>query len=247
VTPLGTFRNVIRLGRLRRELQGKPRPRHVGIVMDGNRRWARAEGHLNPSMGHRVGAEHIENALRWSERWGIEHLTIYVLSAANIRKRSSTEIDYLMELLETVVPAKVLSSGRPWTLHVAGDPSLLPASTAAALRHAAEASRELPCHLTLAIGYDGRQEIADAARAAVRRSGNGQLAPDDITSELGGGPVKEIDLVIRTSGEQRLSGFFPWQVAYAELFTSAKMWPDFGEVDFAAALHHYAGKRSTAH
>lgn len=208
--------------------------------MDGNRRWARAAGYGNPSIGHRIGAEHIENALAWSERWSIDHLTIYVLSAANIRKRSGDEVAYLMELLETTVPEKVLGSGRPWTLHVSGDPSLLPASTADVLRSAVEASAGRPNHLTLAVGYDGHQDITRAARAAVRRRGDEELRASDITACLSGGPVKDIDLVIRTSGEQRLSGFFPWQAANAELFTCRKMWPDFGEADFTDALAHYA-------
>jgi short-chain Z-isoprenyl diphosphate synthase len=221
--------------------------------MDGNRRWARAAGYANPSVGHRFGAEHLEEALRWCERRGIEHLTVYVLSADNIRRRAGAEIDYLMHLLETVVPEKVADAERRWRLHVSGDLRLLPDSTARALQGAVEQTRQRPCHLTLAIGYDGRDDIVRAARTALRAQlADGatatevvdRLGVEEITDGLVGGPVKDIDLVIRTSGESRLSGFFPWQSAGAELFLSPKMWPAFTEADFVEALRHYARKRA---
>ncbi len=233
-----------RLERLRRDVRRGPLPTHVGLVMDGNRRWARAAG-LDPRVGHRAGAEHVEDALRWCEDAGIAHLTIYVLSADNIRRRGGDEIDHLMVLLETVVPEKVLSRGGRWRLHVSGDMSLLPDPTRAALLAAVEATAGGSSHLTLAIGYDGRADIVGAVRDAVRRMRPGDVAPhvEDITRCLAGGPVKDIDLVIRTSGETRLSGFFPWQSAGAELHLCPTMWPAFGEADFLRALRTYAERR----
>jgi short-chain Z-isoprenyl diphosphate synthase len=220
--------------------------------MDGNRRWARATGHLDPSVGHRVGAEHVEDVLRWCEDRDIDHLTIYVLSADNIRRRASTEIDHLMQLLETVVPAKVLSRGGHWRLHVAGDLALLPVSTAAALTEAMAATANGPAHVTLAIGYDGRADVVTAVRSVLAEHTAGDLGlselaevvdADMIGAALPGGPVKDIDLVIRTSGEVRISGFFPWQSAHAELYFSDRMWPAFGEADFDDALAHFARVR----
>ena len=229
-----------RLERLRRDVRRGPLPTHVGLVMDGNRRWARAAG-LDARVGHRVGAEHVEDVLRWCEDAGIGHLTVYVLSADNIRRRGGDEISHLMTLLETVIPDRVLSRGGRWQLHVSGDLSLLPETTREALLSAVDATRQGRSHLTLAIAYDGRADIVHAARRAVLEGG--PVDVDDITRCLGGGPVKDIDLVIRTSGETRLSGFFPWQCAGAELYLSALMWPAFGEADFLRALRTYAERR----
>ena len=234
-----------RVDRLRRAVGTGPLPRHLGVVMDGNRRWARAAG-LDPRAGHRAGAEHVEDVLRWCEDVGIDHLTVYVLSADNIRRRGDVEIDHLMTLLETVVPQKVLSRGGHWRLHVAGDTALLPATTRAALDHAVAATEAGAAHLTLAIGYDGRADIVNAVRAAVLDLAPHGTAPDvdAITRRLPGGPVKDIDLVIRTSGETRLSGFFPWQSVGAELYLSSTMWPAFSEPEFLRALRDY-GERTT--
>jgi short-chain Z-isoprenyl diphosphate synthase len=207
--------------------------------MDGNRRWARAAG-LDVSAGHRAGAEHVEDVLRWSEDVGLEHLTVYVLSADNIRRRGAAEIHHLMTLLETVVPDAVLARRGHWRLHVSGDLTLLPASTRARLASVTEATRQAPSHLTLAIAYDGRADIAHAVRRAVLGLEPGETVDvDDITRCLAGGPVKDIDLVIRTSGETRLSGFFPWQSAGARLHLSSRMWPAFTEADFLRALLSY--------
>ena len=183
-------------------------PRHVGVVMDGNRRWARLAGFVNPSEGHRRGADHIEDLLGWCGARGVDHVSIYVLSADNIRKRSGSEVRYLFGLVTRVLPGIVERSGH-WSLHVSGDLSLLPDDAAAALRDAEAQTAGRRGHVTLAIGYDGRADIIAGIRGAVRagaaRDSDG-ITPADITAHLPGGPVKDIDLVIRTSGEQRLSG-----------------------------------------
>lgn len=218
------------------------RPRHVGVVMDGNRRWARRKGLVTASEGHRAGADHVEELLGWCSTRGIEHLSVYVLSADNIRRRSPHEIGFLFELVADVLLAVVERSGT-WSLHVSGDRGLLPERVAAALHEAETRTADRSSHVTLAIGYDGRQDIVDGIRDAIRSGAidaDLQVHPQAITGHLAGGPVKEIDLVIRTSGEQRLSGLFPWQAAHAEVHVSAKLWPDFGAADFDAALPHYA-------
>jgi short-chain Z-isoprenyl diphosphate synthase len=220
-------------------------PRHVGLIMDGNRRWARAAGQ-GARFGHRAGAEHLGDFLTWLQARGIEHATVYVLSADNIRKRAGAEVDHLFHLIETVVSEKVRES-ESWRLHVSGDLRLLPDTARDALERAVGATVGRPRHLTLAIGYDARGDIVAGVRAAVL-AGAGHLAGEQlaaaITDGLPGGPVKEIDLVIRTSGEQRISGFFPWQAQHAEIHVSPRMWPAFTERDLDRALADYATRRA---
>lgn len=216
-------------------------PDHVGVVMDGNRRWARAAGHLDSRVGHRYGADHVEHLLQWCTEWGVDHLTTYVLSADNIRKRPRDQVDYLFELLTTRLPELILRSSR-WALHVSGDLDLLPAAAREALIDAEQATADRPAHVTMAIGYDGRGDIVEGIRTALATYGP-DIDDADITASLPGGPVKEIDLVIRTSGELRLSGFFPWQTARAEIYISPKLWPDFTSADFATALRYFAERR----
>ncbi|PUA81959.1 polyprenyl diphosphate synthase [Nocardioides currus] len=215
-------------------------PTHLGVVMDGNRRWARAAGHASASAGHRVGAQHVEDLLGWCAEAGIEHLTTYVLSADNIRKRSATEVQYLFDLLTGTLPDLVMRS-REWSLHVAGDLALLPGEARTVLTSAVRDTAGRPRHLTMAIAYDGRADIVDAVRAAIR-AGHDATDPAVITGHLGGGPRKEVDLVIRTSGEHRLSGFLPWQTAHAEVVVSDKAWPAFAREDFEAALRMYGDR-----
>lgn len=222
-------------------------PRHVGLIMDGNRRWARAAGLARVSEGHRAGADHLEDVLGWLTARGIRHVSVYVLSADNIRKRDADEIGFLFQLIESVLPVKV-RQWRDWQLHVAGDVTLLPESCATVLRDAVEATRGRPAHLTLAIGYDPQSEVRDAVR---RMLADGQQAEGDalvaaISERLPGGPIKDIDLVIRTSGEHRISGFFPWQSQHAEIVFSDKMWPAFGERELDRALGEYSRRRSAA-
>lgn len=211
--------------------------------MDGNRRWARMAGITEPGAGHRAGAEHVGDVLSWASAWSVRHLTIYVLSADNIAKRASAEIAHLMHLIETVVPDQILSHPE-WRLHTSGDLSLLPDSTRRRLAALVDDTRGRPRHLTLAIGYDGRADIVQGIRGALLSAHGTRprtvITEDDVTSSLPGGPVKEIDLVIRTSGEQRLSGFFPWQTSRAQIVLSSRMWPAFTELDFADALLEYA-------
>lgn len=225
-------------------------PTHVGVIIDGNRRWAKTAGYTSPSVGHRFGAERVRDLLGWALAANIDHVTVYVVSADNLRKRDADEISGLHDIIRTVLPTVVLESPA-WRLHLAGNLSLLPDDAAAELRSSRDRTLGRPRHVTLAIGYDGRQDIVDAVRTALLRDADSTsiaaLDVHEITGALGGGPVKDIDLVIRTSGEQRLSGFCPWQTEHAEFYVSNKMWPAFARRDFVAALQHYADAQRRQH
>lgn len=223
-------------------------PRHVGLIMDGNRRWARAQRHLDVSFGHQVGAEHLSNLLEWLAAREIDHASAYVLSADNIRKRDAQEISFLFGLIENTIPQRVRAA-KCWRLHVSGDLELLPSSTRNALLEAIEETRDRPGHLTLAIGYDAHADILAAVRRAVAQLPAGDAAEfsiEAVSRQLAGGPLKDIDLIIRTGGDSRTSGFFPWQSRAAELYVAQSPWPAFTEEDLDAALAYYAMKRIAA-
>ncbi|MFI6904776.1 polyprenyl diphosphate synthase [Nonomuraea sp. NPDC050394] len=223
-------------------------PRHVGLVMDGNRRWAREEGFANPSVGHRYGVEHIQTVAGWCAELGIKEVTIYVASSDNVRKRASEQVTFYMELIEKVIAGSLVASSPLWRLHVAGRLGELPDSTAHALKLAVEATagREHGHELTLAIGYDGRQEVVDAVRALLETDGADlselarTLTADDIAAHLYTSGRSDPDFIIRTSGEQRLSGFLMWQAAHATLHFCDVNWPGFRHIDFLRALRTFA-------
>ena len=154
--------------KLRRELSGVTLPRHVGLIMDGNRRWARQMGLASPSLGHKAGAEHIEDVLLWC--------AVFVCSAENLRRRGDAEIAFLMQVIEDVV-ADRLARRATWQVHLAGTLDVLPDTTARALKEAVEATRDRAtgAHVTLAIGYGGRQEVLDAIRALLYEQADGKV------------------------------------------------------------------------
>ena len=228
-------------------------PRHVGLIMDGNRRWARQMGMANPSVGHKYGADHVEDVLNWCERAGIKHVTAFVCSTENLANRDANEVAYLMRVIEQVVADK-LSRDPTWQVHLAGTLDLLPDSTARALKQAVEVSRDCQtgAHVTLAVGYGGRQEVIDALRSllaeqAATGSTLEQLAQtltgEDVARHLYTAGQPDPDLLIRTSGEQRLSNFLLWQSAYSELYFCEAYWPAFREIDFLRALRSFADRQ----
>ncbi|GIG91930.1 polyprenyl diphosphate synthase [Plantactinospora endophytica] len=240
--------------RLRAQLVGKSLPRHVAMVMDGNRRWARQQGFENPSVGHRYGAEHVDEVLGWCAELGIEHVTIFVASTDNLRKRASGEVQYLMEVIERIVAARLAERPGRWQLHLAGRLDTLPDSTRHALKLARDATAERGArfHLTIAVGYDGRVEIVDAIRALLDEAARDGATPtelarrltdEDIAAHLYTQGRPDPDLIIRTSGEQRMSGFLLWQAAYSELYFCDAYWPGFRYVDFLRALRSYAARQ----
>jgi short-chain Z-isoprenyl diphosphate synthase len=239
--------------RLRAELAGRPIPEHVGIVMDGNRRWARQQGIANPSIGHRYGAQHVEKALRWCEAAGVRHVTVFVCSTENLVKRVDAEVAYLMAVTEEIVAERLKQPDGRWQVHLAGLLDLLPDTTAQSLKEAVDATTDCTTgnHITLAIGYGGRQEVVEAVRSLLvteAESGNTleglakTLSADDITKHLYTVGQPDPDLIIRTSGEQRMSNFLLWQSAYSELYFCEAYWPAFREVDFLRALRSYADR-----
>jgi short-chain Z-isoprenyl diphosphate synthase len=240
--------------RLRRQVLAGRLPEHVGLIMDGNRRWARQAGMANPSLGHRAGAEHAEQVLSWCEAVGIKNITVFICSTENLQHRDETEVAYLMRVVEEVLAARLERNDARWQVHVAGMLDALPDSTARALKDAVEATRDCTtgAHVTLAIGYGGRQEIIDAVRDLLTEADAAgvsmadvaaNLKADDITAHLYTVGRPEPDLVIRTSGEQRLSNFLLWQSAYSELYFCEAYWPAFREIDFLRALRSYAGRQ----
>jgi short-chain Z-isoprenyl diphosphate synthase len=239
--------------RLRAQLAGRALPEHIGVVTDGNRRWARGKGHSNPSVGHRRGAEHIENLLGWCETAGVPHVTVFLCSTENLAKRDDAEVAYLMEVVEEIVAGRLAQPGGRWQVHIAGLLDLLPDSTAHALKNAVDATKDVATgnHITLAIGYGGRPEVVEAVRSLLESeadSGNDlnglaeTLSADDITKHLYNVGQPDPDLIIRTSGEQRMSNFLLWQSAYSELYFCEAYWPAFREVDFLRALRSYADR-----
>jgi short-chain Z-isoprenyl diphosphate synthase len=238
--------------RLVGKLAGKPVPRHVGVIVDGNRRWAREMGYVDPNDGHRVGAVRIKELLGWCQQAGIEHVTLYLLATDNLR-RPAAELEPLLRILEDLA-TELAEAGNPWRLRMVGALDLLPASTATALKAAQERTRDRSggMEVNMAVGYGGRQEIADAVRSLLHEHAAAGGTIEELAEILDVEHIAEHlytrgqpdpDLVIRTSGEQRLSGFLLWQSAHSEFYFHDANWPDFRRVDFLRALRSYAGRQ----
>ncbi|MEV5712148.1 polyprenyl diphosphate synthase [Actinoallomurus sp. NPDC052274] len=240
--------------RLRRQVIDGPLPEHVGLIMDGNRRWARQVGLDDPSLGHKHGAEHAEKVLSWCETVGIRHVTVFLCSTENLQRRGDAEIAFLMRVIEQMATERLAREDARWQVHVAGMLDALPDSTARALKSAVEATRTCAtgAHVTLAVGYGGRQEVIDALRDHLHERAEAgdslaaaasALTVDDIARHLYTAGRPDPDLIIRTSGEQRMSNFLLWQSAYSELYFCEANWPAFREIDFLRALRSYATRR----
>jgi short-chain Z-isoprenyl diphosphate synthase len=236
--------------RLRTHLDGLPVPRHVAIMVDGNRRWARAAGFDDVTQGHLVGARHIANLLEWCGEAGVGHVTVWLLSTDNLR-RQPEELEPLLRIIAGV--AQELSAPRnPWRIKVVGALDLLPAETAEALKAAEESTAGRDgLTVNIAVGYGGRREIADAVRSLLQEhaASGGTLEElaevidvDHIAEHLYIKGQPDPDLVIRTSGEQRLSGFLLWQSVHSEFYFCDALWPDFRKIDFLRALRDF-GRR----
>ena len=223
------------------EVRARPLPRHVAVIMDGNGRWAEQRG-LPRVAGHREGAESVRSVTRLARRIGIEALTLYAFSAENWG-RPEPEVLALMSLL-----ADFLEGERPEMmangvrLNAIGELERLPVVVQRALAAGrAETAQNTGLTLTLALSYGGRQEIVAAARkASVRGSA---LALEDIEAGLWTVGLPELDLLIRTSGERRISNFLLWQSAYAELHFAEELWPDFRERELLRAIADFQGRQ----
>jgi short-chain Z-isoprenyl diphosphate synthase len=224
-------------------------PRHVGVMCDGNRRWARSAGFPDVSSGHRKGADKIFELLDWCRQAGVEVVTLWLLSTDNLVARPPEELEPLLSIIEATVRGLV---AQHWRVKPVGALDLLPAETAQVLKDAAEATVDYPgLQVNVAVGYGGRREIADAVRSllqdhATRGTTIEELAEvldvEHIAEHLYTAGQPDPDLVIRTSGEQRLGGFLLWQSAHSEFYFCDAYWPAFRKVDFLRALRSYAGR-----
>jgi len=221
--------------------------RHVGIIMDGNGRWAEQRG-MPRWRGHEHGAAAVRRAAEAACRNAVEVLTLFAFSSENW-KRPAQEVHILFSLLRRFLADEQRSLiENNIRLSAIGRRDRLSTSVREALQEVEEATRAgTRLHLRLALDYGARDEILDAARALARRVWSGELHLQEIdagrfANELSGDAVPDPDLIIRTAGERRLSNFLLWQAAYAELYFSQKLWPDFNEEDFEEALADYAGR-----
>ncbi|THV42381.1 isoprenyl transferase [Glycomyces buryatensis] len=235
--------------RLTRELVGDAAlPRHIGVMVDGNRRWARDMGYTDPNDGHRAGAKHIERFLGWCDELGVAHVTIYMLSTENL-ERPADELDPLLDIICDLA-VELAGDDQPWRVGMVGALDLLPTEHQKRLKHAQQrAAGKQGIQVNLAICYGGQREIADAVRSyMLEQAATGasleqvaeSIDAEGIAGHLYTAGQPDPDLVIRTSGEQRLSGFLLWQSAYSEYFFCDSNWPDFRRVDFLRAVRSFA-------
>lgn len=231
---------------LEREILAHPRPHSVGIIMDGNRRWARMLG-AEPWVGHRHGKDKIRELMEWCKRFDIRSLFLYAFSAENFGRKSQ-EIDEIMRLMHqgfSELATDPLIRREGIRVRVIGDLDLLPESVLQAIRTVEDISAEHDNYnLTFAIAYGGRDEITQAVRTIATKASRGELDPSTIDEttvqqHLYAGDLDDPDLIIRTSGEKRLSNFLPWQSVYAELHFTDVLWPAFSYIDFLKALRSY--------
>ena len=253
IATMAKWKNVVRRvlypayeSRVARALPPSQIPKHVGVMLDGNRRWAKAVG-ADTDSGYRAGADNIQPFLGWCEEVGVEVVTLWLLSTDNLN-RPPEQLTGLLTVIEGAVES-LAATGR-WRVHPVGALDLLPPSTAAKLKAAKEATRDVDGLLVnVAVGYGGRREIADAVRSLlVEHHAKGatleELAQsidvEHIAQHLYTKGQPDPDLVIRTSGEQRIGGFLLWQSAHSEFYFCEALWPDFRRVDFLRAIRAYA-------
>jgi short-chain Z-isoprenyl diphosphate synthase len=235
--------------RIEASLSPQAIPRHVGVMCDGNRRWARSAGLADVSSGHQAGADKIFELLQWCRQAGVEVVTLWLLSTDNLA-RPGTELEPLLRIIEDTVRGL---TAQEWHVKPVGALDLLPAETARVLKDAAEATAaNTGLLVNVAVGYGGRREIADAVRSllqdhATRGTTIEELAEildvEHIAEHLYTAGQPDPDLVIRTSGEQRLGGFLLWQSAHSEFYFCDAYWPAFRRVDFLRALRSYAARQ----
>lgn len=234
--------------RLQSALPENELPKHVGVILDGNRRWAADQG-SSSAHGHRVGAEKISDFLGWCEELGIQVVTLWLLSTDNLT-RDQRELDSLLGIIEETISD--LAETKRWRINPVGSLDLLPAETSDSLRKVQEATKEVDgLIVNVAIGYGGRREVVDAVKSLLQEHASAGSSLEELADVL---DIEHIadhlytkgqpdpDLVIRTSGEQRLSGFLLWQSAHSEFYFEEAYWPNFRKVDFLRALRSYADR-----
>lgn len=222
-------------------------PRHVAVILDGNRRWAERKPGTTTADGHAAGAAKVVEFLGWCHEIEIRVVTLYLMSTDNLAKRAGTEMEDLMDVIGGL--ASELAASAQFRLQLVGDRGILPKHFLSRLEDAEKATKKVEgFHVNLAVGYGGRTEIADAMKSILKKHAKRgtsveslaeMLTPELITEHLYTGGQPDPDLVIRTSGEQRLSGFLLWQSANSEFYFEEALWPDFRRVDFLRAIRAF--------
>lgn len=236
--------------RLEQVVRAGPLPGHIGVILDGNRRFARARGLSTAADGHRLGAEKIPELLDWCADLGIAYVSLFLLSTENLN-RDADELDALVEIIGDSVAGLATQKDRWPGLRITGVGAMdaLPDPLRAILKDAAEETSDGDTlHVQIAVGYGGRQEIMDAlrghleeeaARGATIQDVIANLDIEDISANLYAAGTPDPDLIIRTSGEIRLSGFLMWQSAHSEFYFCDPYWPEFRRIDFLRALREF--------
>jgi short-chain Z-isoprenyl diphosphate synthase len=234
--------------RLAKGLDPSRLPHHVGAIVDGNRRWARGAG-AGVDHGYQAGADKIAEFLQWCDELDVEIVTLWVLSTDNLL-RPPAELASLLGVIEGMVD-DLAASGR-WRVQLIGSLDLLPAESAGRMKRAAESTLGVEgMRVNVCVGYGGRQELTDAMRSLLLDEASKGRTLEDVASTLEVDHIAEHlytkgqpdpDLVIRTSGEQRLSGFLLWQSVHSEFYFCDALWPAFRRVDFLRAMRSYAAR-----
>jgi short-chain Z-isoprenyl diphosphate synthase len=234
---------------LEREIRKGIMPTHVGLILDGNRRYAKEMGFDDATMGHKEGAKKLDDVLKWCAEFGVKIVTIWVLSTDNIQ-RGKGEIDALLQVIkekiEELSENPIIKKYR-FKIRTLGNLEILPEGLKEIIKKSEESTKDYEDHiLNIAIGYGGREEIVEAVRQAIKEKKTGMpgelannITIDDITSHLYTCGMPDPDLIIRTSGEIRLSGFLLWQSAHSEFYFCDALWPVFRKIDFLRAIRSY--------
>lgn len=232
--------------RLAATLAADSLPKHVAVILDGNRRWAALKENHSAKDGHTAGALKTRQFLGWCDEMKIELVTLYLLSTDNLTNRKSQELDDLVDVIDDLV--HTLSESGRWKLNLVGDRAMLPKRLATTIAAAESHTHDWGgMQVNLAVAYGGRHEITDAVKSILASHSDQSvdqlaemLTPELITKHLYTSGQPDPDLVIRTSGEQRMSGFLLWQSANSEFYFEEALWPDFRRVDFLRALRAFA-------
>ena len=234
------------------QLKEGVKPEHIAIILDGNRRWA-SEQALNPFLGHEKGADKVEQLIDWCLQLGVKSITLYTFSTENFQ-RSKSEVEEIMHIAEERFQ-QILADERihknKVRVKVIGRVNLLPEHLQRLITDVEKATESYDKHfLNFAFAYGGRAEIVDAAKKIAEKVGAGDLSPDEVDEQLferylytSHMPNQDPDLIIRTSGEERLSGFLLWQSAYSELCFLDAYWPDFRLIDLLRAVRTFQNRK----
>ncbi len=244
--------------RLAKQVRQGPLPRHVALILDGNRRFARLQGLGSPTLGHQLGAEKLDELLEWCDELAIPVVTVWALSMDNLQ-RNPQELSELEEVIQNKLKDLVEPHPQrrsPRSIIVLGRLDALPDTLRNLIAEAEASTTDLgPLRLNIALGYDGREEITQAVKSLLLEMAELEILLRDVANELTSEDVAkrlyceselEPDLIIRTSGELRLSGFLLWQSVYSELYFCDTLWPAFRKVDFLRALRSYQQRQRRA-